>query len=73
MFNTIKRKFVVLATSNNIREEIPFCYEETINTDFVVRRWFPNKGYESGDKVTEYYKKNNLTQPYKIIIKRKIS
>ena len=67
MFNTIKRKFTVMDTQL-YKGEIR-CYQIEKNGN---RGWFENHNYRIGDQVTEYYKKNNLSKPYKIIINRKI-
>ena len=67
MFNTIKRKFRIIDTL--LYEGDICCYEIEKNGN---RGWFENHNYKIGDIVTEYYKKNNLSKPYKIIINRKI-
>lgn len=67
MFNTIKRKFTVMDIARYIGEN--GCYQIEKNGN---RGWFENHNYRIGDEVTEYYKKNNLSKPYKIIINRKI-
>ena len=64
MFNTIEIKFRVIDILL-----YKGCY---LIKKKGTRGWFKNHNYIIGDEVTEYYKQNNLSKPYKIIINRKL-
>lgn len=68
MFNTIKRKFTVIDIM--LHKGLSPCYQIEKNGH---RGWFENHNYIIGDEVTEFYKKTNLTTPYRVIINRKIN